>query len=115
MDDMSSMLKDAAEGIALTRMGLSDVQINWEYVASDDEMPGTIVGQSVTAGSTPTHGPNVTISVAQPSQTPVTPVPTTHVERQQLGRLQHGSVDISELVPSEDSCVTVRDYVGQPF
>lgn len=111
MDDMSSMLKDAAED-HLTRMGLSDVQINWEYVASDDEMPGTIVSQSVTAGSTLTPSSNVTISVAQPSQTPVTPVPTTPSDGSGSGG-SSGSVDISELVPSEDSYVTVRDYVGQ--
>lgn len=113
MDDMSSMLKDAAED-HLTRMGLSDVQINWEYVASDDEMPGTIVSQSVTAGSTLTPSSNVTISVAQPSQTPVTPVPTTPSDGSGSGG-SSGSVDISELVPSEDSYVTVRDYVGQSF
>lgn len=110
MDDMSSMLKDAAED-HLTQLGLSDVQINWEYVASDDEMPGTIVSQSVTAGSTLTPSSNVTISVAQPSQTPVTPVPTPPSDGSGSG----GSVDISELVPSEDSYVTVRDYVGQSF
>ncbi len=110
MDDMSSMLKDAAEDY-LTQLGLSDVQINWEYVASDDEMPGTIVSQSVTAGSTLTPSSNVTISVAQPSQTPVTPVPTPPSDGSGSG----GSVDISELVPSEDSYVTVRDYVGQSF
>lgn len=113
MDDMSSMLKDAAEDY-LTRMGLSDVQINWEYVASDDEMPGTIVSQSVTAGSTLTPSSNVTISVAQPSQTPVTPVPTTPSNGSGSGG-SSSSVDISELVPSEDSYVTVRDYVGQSF
>ena len=113
VDDMSSMLKDAAEDY-LTRMGLSDVQINWEYVASDDEMPGTIVSQSVTAGSTLTPSSNVTISVAQPSQTPVTPVPTTPSDGSGSGG-SSGSVDISELVPSEDSYVTVRDYVGQSF
>lgn len=113
MDDMSSMLKDAAED-HLTQMGLSDVQINWEYVASDDEMPGTIVSQSVTAGSTLTPSSNVTISVAQPSQTPVTPVPTTPSDGSGSGG-SSGSVDISELVPSEDSYVTVRDYVGQSF
>lgn len=110
MDDMSSMLKDAAEDY-LTQLGLSDVQINWEYVASDDEMPGTIVSQSVTAGSTLTPSSNVTISVAQPSQTPVTPVPTPPSDGSGSG----GSVDISELVPSEGSYVTVRDYVGQSF
>ena len=113
VDDMSSMLKDAAEDY-LTRMGLSDVQINWEYVASDDEMPGTIVSQSVTAGSTLTPSSNVTISVAQPSQTPVTPVPTTPSNGSSSGG-SSSSVDISELVPSEDSYVTVRDYVGQSF
>lgn len=113
MDDMSSMLKDAAED-HLTRMGLSDVQINWEYVASDDEMPGAIVSQSVTAGSTLTPSSNVTISVAQPSQTPVTPVPTTPSNGSSSSG-SSGSVDISELVPSEDSYVTVRDYVGQSF
>ncbi len=113
MDDMSSMLKDAAED-HLTRMGLSDVQINWEYIASDDEMPGTIVSQSVTAGSTLTPSSNVTISVAQPSQTPVTPVPTTPSDGSGSGG-SSSSVDISELVPSEDSYVTVRDYVGQSF
>ena len=113
VDDMSSMLKDAAEDY-LTRMGLSDVQINWEYVASDDEMPGTIVSQSVTAGSTLTPSSNVTISVAQPSQTPVTPVPTTPSNGSGSGG-SSSSVDISELVPSEDSYVTVRDYVGQSF
>lgn len=113
MDDMSSMLKDAAED-HLTRMGLSDVQINWEYIASDDEMPGTIVSQSVTAGSTLTPSSNVTISVAQPSQTPVTPVPTTPSNGSSSSG-SSGSVDISELVPSEDSYVTVRDYVGQSF
>ena len=113
MDDMSSMLKDAAEDY-LTRMGLSDVQINWEYIASDDEMPGTIVSQSVTAGSTLTPSSNVTISVAQPSQTPVTPVPTTPSNGSSSGG-SSSSVDISELVPSEDSYVTVRDYVGQSF
>ena len=113
MDDMSSMLKDAAEDY-LTRMGLSDVQINWEYVASDDEMPGTIVSQSVTAGSTLTPSSNVSISVAQPSQTPVTPVPTTPSNGSGSGG-SSSSVDISELVPSEDSYVTVRDYVGQSF
>lgn len=113
VDDMSSMFKDAAEDY-LTRMGLSDVQINWEYVASDDEMPGAIVSQSVTAGSTLTPSSNVTISVAQPSQTPVTPVPTTPSDGSGSGG-SSGSVDISELVPSEDSYVTVRDYVGQSF
>lgn len=113
MDDMSSMLKDAAED-HLKQLGLSDVQINWEYVASDDEMPGTIVSQSVTAGSTLTPSSNVTISVAQPSQTPVTPVPTTPSDGSSSGG-SSGSVDISELVPSEDSYVTVRDYVGQSF
>lgn len=113
MDDMSSMLKDAAED-HLTRMGLSDTQINWEYVASDDEMPGAIVSQSVTAGSTLTPSSNVTISVAQPSQTPVTPVPTTPSNGSSSSG-SSGSVDISELVPSEDSYVTVRDYVGQSF
>lgn len=113
MDDMSSMLKDAAEDY-LTRMGLSDVQINWEYIASDDEMPGTIVSQSVTAGSTLTPSSNVTISVAQPSQTPVTPVPTTPSNGSSSSG-SSSSVDISELVPSEDSYVTVRDYVGQSF
>lgn len=113
MDDMSSMLKDAAEDY-LTRMGLSDVQINWEYIASDDEMPGTIVSQSVTAGSTLTPSSNVTISVAQPSQTPVTPVPTTPSDGSSSSG-SSSSVDISELVPSEDSYVTVRDYVGQSF
>jgi len=113
MDDMSSMLKDAAED-HLTRMGLSDVQINWEYVASDDEMPGTIVSQSVTAGSTLTPSSNVTISVAQPSQTPVTPVPTPPSNGSSSSG-SSGSIDISELVPSEDSYVTVRDYVGQSF
>lgn len=113
MDDMSSMLKDAAEDY-LTQLGLSDVQINWEYVASDDEMPGTIVSQSVTAGSTLTPSSNVTISVAQPSQTPVTPVPTPPSDGSSSGG-SSGSVDISELVPSEDSYVTVRDYVGQSF
>lgn len=113
VDDMSSMLKDAAED-HLTRMGLSDVQINWEYVASDDEMPGAIVSQSVTAGSTLTPSSNVTISVAQPSQTPVTPVPTTPSNGSSSSG-SSGSVDISELVPSEDSYVTVRDYVGQSF
>ena len=113
VDDMSSMLKDAAEDY-LTRMGLSDVQINWEYVASDDEMPGTIVSQSVTAGSTLTPSSNVTISVAQPSQTPVTPVPTTPSNGSSSSG-SSSSVDISELVPSEDSYVTVRDYVGQSF
>lgn len=113
VDDMSSMLKDAAEDY-LKQLGLSDVQINWEYVASDDEMPGTIVSQSVTAGSTLTPSSNVTISVAQPSQTPVTPVPTTPSDGSGSGG-SSGSVDISELVPSEDSYVTVRDYVGQSF
>lgn len=113
MDDMSSMLKDAAED-HLTRMGLSDVQINWEYIASDDEMPGTIVSQSVTAGSTLTPSSNVTISVAQPSQTPVTPVPTTPSNGSSSSG-SSSSVDISEQVPSEDSYVTVRDYVGQSF
>lgn len=113
MDDMSSMLKDAAEDY-LKQLGLSDVQINWEYVASDDEMPGTIVSQSVTAGSTLTPSSNVTISVAQPSQTPVTPVPTTPSNGSGSGG-SSSSVDISELVPSEDSYVTVRDYVGQSF
>lgn len=113
MDDMSSMLKDAAEDY-LTQLGLSDVQINWEYVASDDEMPGTIVSQTVTAGSTLTPSSNVTISVAQPSQTPVTPVPTPPSDSSGSGG-SSGSVDISELVPSEDSYVTVRDYVGQSF
>lgn len=113
MDDMSSMLKDAAED-HLKQLGLSDVQINWEYIASDDEMPGTIVSQSVTAGSTLTPSSNVTISVAQPSQTPVTPVPTTPSDGSGSGG-SSGSVDISELVPSEDSYVTVRDYVGQSF
>lgn len=113
MDDMSSMLKDAAED-HLKQLGLSDVQINWEYVASDDEMPGAIVGQSVTAGSTLTPSSNVTISVAQPSQTPVTPVPTTPSNGSSSSG-SSGSVDISELVPSEDSYVTVRDYVGQSF
>lgn len=113
MDDMSSMLKDAAED-HLKQLGLSDVQINWEYVASDDEMPGTIVSQSVTAGSTLTPSSNVTISVAQPSQTPVTPVPTTPSNGSSSSG-SSGSVDISELVPSEDSYVTVRDYVGQSF
>lgn len=113
MDDMSSMLKDAAEDY-LTRMGLSDVQINWEYIASDDEMPGTIVSQSVTAGSTLTPSSNVTISVAQPSQTPVTPVPTTPSNGSSSSG-SSSSVDISELVPSEDSYVTVHDYVGQSF
>lgn len=95
-------------------MGLSDVQINWEYIASDDEMPGTIVSQSVTAGSTLTPSSNVTISVAQPSQTPVTPVPTTPSNGSSSSG-SSSSVDISELVPSEDSYVTVRDYVGQSF
>lgn len=113
MDDMSSMLKDAAED-HLTRMGLSDTQIKWEYVPSNEEMPGTIVSQSVTAGSTLTPSSNVTISVAQPSQTPVTPVPTTPSDGSGPGG-SSGSVDISELVPSEDSYVTVRDYVGQSF
>ncbi len=113
MDDMSSMLKDAAED-HLTRMGLSDVQINWGYIASDAEMPGTIVSQSVTAGSTLTPSSNVTISVAQPSQTPVTPVPTTPSNGSSSSG-SSSSVDISELVPSEDSYVTVRDYVGQSF
>lgn len=113
MDDMSSMLKDAAEDY-LTRMGLSDTQIKWEYVPSNEEMPGTIVSQSVTAGSTLTPSSNVTISVAQPSQTPVTPVPTTPSDGSGSGG-SSGSVDISELVPSEDSYVTVRDYVGQSF
>lgn len=113
MDDMSSMLKDAAED-HLKQLGLSDVQINWEYIASDDEMPGTIVSQSVTAGSTLTPSSNVTISVAQPSQTPVTPVPTTPSNGSSSSG-SSGSVDISELVPSEDSYVTVRDYVGQSF
>lgn len=113
MDDMSSMLKDAAED-HLTRMGLSDTQINWEYVENDEEMPGTIVSQSVTAGSTLTPSSNVTISVAQPSQTPVTPVPTTPSNGSSSGS-SGSSVDISELIPSEDSYVTVRDYVGQLF
>lgn len=113
VDDMSSMLKDAAEDY-LKQLGLSDVQINWEYVASDDEMPGTIVSQTVTAGSTLTPSSNVTISVAQPSQTPVTPVPTPPSDSSGSGG-SSGSVDISELVPSEDSYVTVRDYVGQSF
>lgn len=113
MDDMSSMLKDAAED-HLTRMGLSATQIKWEYVPSNEEMPGTIVSQSVTAGSTLTPSSNVTISVAQPSQTPVTPVPTTPSDGSGSGG-SSGSVDISELVPSEDSYVTVRDYVGQSF
>lgn len=113
MDDMSSMLKDAAED-HLTRMGLSDTQINWEYVANDEEMPGTIVSQSVTAGSTLTPSSNVTISVAQPSQTPVTPVPTPPSDGSGSGG-SGGSVDIIEMVPSADSYVTVRDYVGQPF
>lgn len=113
MDDMSSMLKDAAED-HLTRMRLSDTQIKWEYVPSNEEMPGTIVSQSVTAGSTLTPSSNVTISVAQPSQTPVTPVPTTPSDGSGSGG-SSGSVDISELVPSEDSYVTVRDYVGQSF
>ena len=113
MDDMSSMLKDAAEDY-LTRMGLSDTQIKWEYVPSNEEMPGTIVSQSVTAGSTLTPSSNVTISVAQPSQTPVTPVPTTPSNGSSSSG-SSGSVDISELVPSEDSYVTVRDYVGQSF
>ena len=113
MDDMSSMLKDAAEDY-LTRMGLSDTQIKWEYVPSNEEMPGTIVSQSVTAGSTLTPSSNVTISVAQPSQTPVTPVPTTPSNGSSSGG-SGSSVDISELVPSEDSYVTVRDYVGQLF
>lgn len=113
MDDMSSMLKDAAED-HLTRMGLSDTQIKWEYVPSNEEMPGTIVSQSVTAGSTLTPSSNVTISVAQPSQTPVTPVPTTPSNGSSSSG-SSGSVDISELVPSEDSYVTVRDYVGQSF
>lgn len=113
VDDMTSMLKDAAEDY-LTQMGLSDTQIKWEYVPSDEEMPGTIVSQSVTAGSTLTPSSNVTISVAQPSQTPVTPVPTTPSDGSGSGG-SSGSVDISELVPSEDSYVTVRDYVGQSF
>ena len=113
MDDMSSMLKDAAEDY-LTRMGLSDTQINWEYVPSDEEMPGTIVSQSVTAGSTLTPSSSVTISVAQPPQTPVTPVPTPPSDGSGSGG-SGGSVDISELIPSADSYVTVRDYVGQPF
>ena len=113
MDDMSSMLKDAAED-HLTRMGLSDVQINWEYVASDDEMPGTIVSQSMTAGSTLTPSSNITISVAQPPQTPVTPLPTPPSGGSGSGG-SGSSADIIELVPSEDSYVTVRDYVGQLF
>ena len=113
VDDMTSMLKDAAEDY-LTQMGLSDTQIKWEYVPSDEEMPGTIVSQSVTAGSTLTPSSSVTISVAQPSQTPVTPVPTPPSNGSGSGG-SGSSVDISELIPSEDSYVTVRDYVGQPF
>lgn len=113
VDDMTSMLKDAAEDY-LTQMGLSDTQIKWEYVPSDEEMPGTIVSQSVTAGSTLTPSSSVTISVAQPSQTPVTPVPTPPSDGSGSGG-SGGSVDISELIPSADSYVTVRDYVGQPF
>ena len=113
VDDMTSMLKDAAEDY-LTQMGLSDTQINWEYVANDEEMPGTIVSQSVTAGSTLTPSSSVTISVAQPSQTPVTPVPTPPSDGSGSGG-SGGSVDIIEMVPSADSYVTVRDYVGQPF
>ena len=107
------MLKDAAEDY-LTQMGISDKQIKWEYVSSSTEMPGTIVSQSVTAGSTLTPSSNVTISVAQPSQTPVTPVPTTPSNGSSSGG-SSSSVDISELVPSEDSYVTVRDYVGKSF
>ena len=113
VDDMTSMLKDAAEDY-LTQMGLSDTQINWEYVANDEEMPGTIVSQSVTAGSTLTPSSSVTISVAQPPQTPVTPVPTPPSDGSGSGG-SGGSVDIIEMVPSADSYVTVRDYVGQPF
>ena len=113
MGDTTSMLKDAAEDY-LTQMGISDKQIKWEYVSSSTEMPGTIVDQSVTPGSPLTPSSNVTISVAQPSQTPVTPVPTTPSNGSGSGG-SSSSVDISELVPSEDSYVTVRDYVGQSF
>ena len=110
MGDTTSMLKDAAEDY-LTQMGISDKQIKWEYVSSSTEMPGTIVDQSVTPGSPLTSDSKITLRVVEEPDEPVTPLP----EPPSDGSDSDGSVDIAVVVPSADSYVTVRDYVGQPF
>ena len=110
MGDTTSMLKDAAEDY-LTQMGISDKQIKWEYVSSSTEMPGTIVDQSVTPGSPLTSDSKITLRVVDEPDEPVTPLP----EPPSDGSDSDGSVDIAVVVPSADSYVTVRDYVGQPF
>ena len=110
MGDTTSMLKDAAEDY-LTQMGISDKQIKWEYVSSSTEMPGTIVDQSVTPGSPLTSDSKITLRVVEEPDEPVTPLP----EPPSDGSDSDGSVDIAVVVPSADSYVMIRDYVGQPF
>ena len=115
MGDTTSMLKDAAEDY-LTQMGISDKQIKWEYVSSSTEMPGTIVDQSVTPGSPLTSDSKITLRVVEEPDEPVTPLPEPPSDDGDSDSGDSdGSVDIVVVVPSADSYVTVRDYVGQPF
>lgn len=77
MADETDMLRDAALE-HLTRLGLTEDQITWEYVKSDTEADGTIIDQSIDAGSALTDGSRLTLTVAEnPAPAQTLPVPDT--------------------------------------
>lgn len=105
------MLRDAALE-HLTRLGLTEDQITWEYVKSDTEADGTIIDQSIDAGSALTDGSRLTLTVAEnPAPAQTLPVPDTGAGGSAPGEV----IDLPTLTPSEDSCVTVADFVGRAF
>lgn len=111
MADETDMLRDAALE-HLTRLGLTEDQITWEYVKSDTEADGTIIDQSIDAGSALTDGSRLTLTVAEnPAPAQTLPVPDTGAGGSAPGEV----IDLPTLTPSEDSCVTVADFVGRAF
>ena len=110
MADETDMLRDAALE-HLTSLGLTEDQITWKYVKSD-KADGTIVDQSIGAGSALTDGSHLTLTVAEnPAPAQTLPAPDTGTG----GSAPSDVIDIPALTPSEDSYVTVADYVGRAF
>lgn len=110
MADETDMLRDAALE-HLTSLGLTEDQITWEYVKSD-KADGTIVDQSIGAGSALTDGSHLTLTVSEnPAPAQTLPAPDTGTG----GSAPSDVIDIPALTPSEDSYVTVADYVGCAF
>ncbi len=111
MADETDMLRDAALE-HLTRLGLTEDQITWEYVKSDSNADGTVIDQSIGAGSALTDGSRLTLTVAEnPAPAQTLPIPDTGAG----GSAPSDVIDIPSLTPSEDSYITVADYVGRAF